>query len=179
MAAWSVPMPSGVLALIPTRDGSTPSRSGDLLLNLRRVRADLWFSQDQRAVDIADLVAGFVDQSQRFFHEEHRIGALPLGIARRKVGSDVTGGDGTEQSVGQGMQQDIAIGVAGEAAGVRQRDAPDLQRDAGPELVRVPAEADARDAGNLVSDTMLANPVASELGTCLLRVEHPVQRRSC
>ena len=52
------------------------------------------------------------------------VGALPLGIAGREVGSDIAGGNGAEQRVGERVQQDVAVGVAGEAAVMRQRTPP-------------------------------------------------------
>src|SRR5437868_14435607 len=49
----------------------------------------------------------------------------------------------SEHSVGEGMQEDIAVGMAAEALGVGQRNSTDFQGNAGLELVGVPAEADA------------------------------------
>ena len=46
MAVLSVPMPSGVLALMPTRDGSTPSNLGDVLLDRLGMRPDLGSGED-------------------------------------------------------------------------------------------------------------------------------------
>ena len=116
MAALSVPMPSGVLALMPTREGSMPSSSATFCWIAAACGPISRRGQDQSAVHVAHRVSSLVDQLQRLAHEDRGVGALPLGIAWRKVGPDIAGGDGAQQRIGEGVQQDVAIGVAGESA---------------------------------------------------------------
>ena len=50
---------------------------------------------------------------------------------------------GAQQGVGDGVQQHVAVGVAGEALGVFERESADAQGDAWLEFVRVIAKSDA------------------------------------
>ena len=56
---------------------------------------------------------------------------------------DVAGGHCAEQGVGDGVEQRVAVGVAGEALGVVERHAAHAQRHTGLELMRVIAKTDA------------------------------------
>src|SRR5260370_663036 len=84
-----------------------------------------------RTNEIAKAVARLIYQAQRFANEHGGIRALPFGIARWEVSSDIAGGNRAQQRVGQRVQQNIAIGVAGQSAMMRQREAPNLERHAG------------------------------------------------
>jgi hypothetical protein len=117
---------------------------GDMLLDFLGVGTDLRRGQNQGAVNVPHDVARCFDLLHRLAHEQGRVSALPFRIARRKIRSDVSRGNGPEQRVGQGVKQHISVGMAGKPAMVWNQDAADFQRDAGLELVRVPAEADAR-----------------------------------
>ena len=108
---------------------------GNIVADGPGVGHDFWFGEDQRAVDVADHIAGIGDALHGLLKKHGRVGAFPLRIAGREVGADVTGSDGSEQGVGNGVQQDVAVGVAGEAAVMRQGDAADFERNAGRELV--------------------------------------------
>src|ERR1700678_747670 len=122
-------------------------QGGDVLLNGGGVRSDLWSGENESAIDVADLVAGLVDQLQRLLDEDGRICAFPLGIAGREIGSDVAGGNGAEQRVGDGMQQDVTIRMTGKSSVMRDGETADFERDAVFELVGVPTVADAGNAG--------------------------------
>ena len=69
--------------------GLDTKQAGNALLNSEGVRGDSRRGQNQRGVNVADAVAGFVDQAQRLTKEDGGIGALPLGIAGREVSADV------------------------------------------------------------------------------------------
>ena len=70
-------------------------------------------------------------------------GAAPLRIAGRKMRADVAVGERAEDRVGERMQRDVGVGMAGER--VRVRDAHAAERDmvAGAERVHVDAGAGA------------------------------------
>src|SRR6516165_5966126 len=67
----------------------------------------------------------------------------PAGIARRKVHADITGADGAEHGVGQGVETNIGIGMADETRLVRYLDAAYSNLVAGAESVYVEALTDA------------------------------------
>ncbi len=75
--------------------------------------------------------------------EDGRVGVFPARIAGREEAADIAGGYGAEQGVGNGVQQHIAVGVAGQALGVVERESADAQRHAWFESVRVIAKSDA------------------------------------
>ena len=52
-----------------------------------------------------------------------RGGAFPLRVRRREMRADIAGAAGGQQGVGQRVQPDIGIGMAGEALPMRDRDA--------------------------------------------------------
>src|SRR5208282_300966 len=116
---------------------------GDLLANGVGVRADFWSGQDQRGIQIHESVARGLDALQRLAQKHGGVGVFPLRIGRRKQRSNVGAGDGAEQRVSDRVQQDVAVGMAAETLVVRQSHAPDFERNAGFEFVRVPTVADA------------------------------------
>ena len=75
--------------------------------------------------------------------EDGRIGVFPARVAGREEAADVSGGDGAEQGVSDGVQEYVAVGVAGEAFRVVERESADAQRHAGLECVGVKAKSDA------------------------------------
>ncbi len=74
------------------------------------------------------LVAGGGDLFERRLQEDAGGRALPARIAGRKEGADIAGGDRAEQGVGDGVEEHVAVGVAGEAFGVLDGEAADDQR---------------------------------------------------
>ena len=80
---------------------------------------------------------------EREIEEDGGVGVFPARIAGREEAADVAGGHGTQQRVGDGVEQHVAVGVAGQALRVVQRHAADAQGHAGLELVRVIAKTDA------------------------------------
>src|SRR5262249_55246173 len=80
---------------------------------------------------------------QGFFQKDRRVGAFPLWIRRRKQRAYVGSTNRAEQRIGDGVQENVSVGVAAESLVVMDRHASDLERHAGHELVGVPAESDA------------------------------------
>ena len=77
--------------------------------------------------------------------EEGRVRAFPARVGRREMLADVAEAGRAEQRVGDGMEDDVGIAVAGEAAAVRDCDAAEHDRPFAGEGVNVEAHAGARD----------------------------------
>jgi len=116
---------------------------GDALAHLSRERDDLGAVHDEDAVDVDDLEADEGDFFERGFEENGGVGALPLGVGGGEEGADVSGGYGSEEGVGDGVEEEIAVGVAGEALGMVDAQTTDDEGYAFLEGVGVEAEADA------------------------------------
>ena len=116
---------------------------GDALAQFGSNGDDLGAVHDEHTVDVDDLVAGEGDFFERGLEEDGGVSALPFGVGGREEGADVAGGDCAEQGVGDGVKEEVAVGVAGEAFGMVDLEAADDERDAGLESVGVKAETDA------------------------------------
>ncbi len=116
---------------------------GDALAHLAGQGNDLGAVHDEDAVDVDDFEADEGDLFERGLEEEGGVGALPLGVGGGEEGADVAGGDCAEEGVGDGVEEEVAVGVAGEAFGVIDLEAADDQRHVLLEGVRVKAETDA------------------------------------
>ena len=104
---------------------------------------DFWRGEDECCVDVDDGVAGVGELFEREVEEDGGVGVLPAWVARREEAADVACGDCAEDGVGDGVEEDVAIGMTGEAFRVVKRHAADAERNPGFECVRVPAESDA------------------------------------
>src|SRR5438477_7917981 len=87
-------------------------QSGDVPANLSAVRADLGSSQNEARVEVADLVSGIAHSFQCLLQKDYRVRAFPFGIRWREQGPDIRGGNRSEQGIGDGVQQHIAIGMS-------------------------------------------------------------------
>ena len=96
---------------------------------------NLRLGHDEHGVDVDDLETRGRDLFQRGLQEDAGGRALPAWIAGREEGADIAGGDRAQQRIGDGVQEDVAVGVAGEALGVRDGQAANHQRHAGLEGV--------------------------------------------
>jgi hypothetical protein len=103
--------------------------------------------EDQRRVEIDDAVAGVLDLFEGQVEEDRRVGVFPARVAGREEAADVPGRDGAEQRVGDGVQQHVAVGVAGEALGMLDVEAADAQGHSGGECVGIPAATDSQAHG--------------------------------
>ena len=131
----------GGLGFHANLSGLDAEKAGHVSLDLPGMGPDLGRSQDERGVHVGDGVARASHLAQGFFKKDGGIGALPLGIGGRKESSDIAGGDRAQQRIGQRVEQDIAVGMAGQALIVRQKNAADLKGNAGAKLMGIPAKA--------------------------------------
>jgi hypothetical protein len=72
---------------------------------------------------------------EREVQKNRGVGILPAWIAGREKAANVACGYGAQQRVSNGVQQHIAVGVAGQALRVIDCDATDFQLQAGLEGV--------------------------------------------
>ncbi len=103
---------------------------------------DLRRGQDQRRIDVHDLVAGVLQLFHCQLQKDGRVGVLPARIAGRKEAADIARGNRAQQRVGYRVQQHVAVGVAGQPLGMVQRHPANAQRHARLECVRVLAKSD-------------------------------------
>src|SRR5258708_16641546 len=104
---------------------------------------DLWFRQNQSRIHIGHDESRAMDLFERFFHKNDRISALPFRVRRWEVAADIASSHGAQQCISQCMEQDIAVGVAGEAFVMGKLDAADSEGDAFFEFVRIPAQTNS------------------------------------
>ena len=107
------------------------------------VRADLRRLADERQVDMGDLAATRYDGIDSLFQEEIGRRALPLRIGGREVAADVSVGKRAENRVGDGVEADIGVGMAGKRPLMRDLDAAKRHRAAIREGMHIKAAADA------------------------------------
>ncbi len=108
------------------------------------MRADLRRFADQRHVDMGDAAAAGADPAGRVVEEDRRRRALPLRIARRKMPADVALAERAIDRVGDRMQRDVGVGMAGELLLVGDEHAREPNAAALGERVDVEALADSR-----------------------------------
>src|SRR5207237_6563422 len=92
------------------------------------VRADLWAGKNQRGIHICNFVTSDSYAPQSFREEQGGVCSLPARVSRREQCADIRRIQGPQQSVSDGVQQDIAIGVSAEAFGMRDFHAANFQR---------------------------------------------------
>jgi len=80
---------------------------------------------DDGAVEIDDAEAGVVDASDGFAEEVGRVAAVVGGVVVGEQLADVALGDGAEQRVGDGVEEDVAVGMGDGSGGVFDGDAAD------------------------------------------------------
>ena len=93
---------------------------------------------------MGDPPAGLLDEAARVLEEQRRGRAAPLRVRRREMIADVAGAERAQNRVGQRVEGDVGIAVAGKALVVRDMDAAEPELPAGGESMDVEAEADAR-----------------------------------
>jgi len=104
---------------------------------------DFGRGENEGGVDVYDAVAGVLEFFKGEIEEDGGVGVFPSRVVGREEGADVARGHCAEEGVGDGVEEDVAVGVAGEAFGVVEREAADAERNAGLEDVRVIAKSDA------------------------------------
>src|SRR5271165_6702131 len=101
---------------------------GDALAKFGGDGTDFWRGQDQRGVNIQNAITGVLNFFESQVEKDGGVGVFPAWIARRKEAADVSGGDGTKERVGYSVQQNVAVGVAGQALRMIDGKAADLER---------------------------------------------------
>src|SRR5262249_26355660 len=109
------------------------------------MRAYPGFGKNQRGVHVYDRIAGFSYLLDGLGKKNYRVGALPPGIGRGKVRSDVPGRHGAQERVSQCVQQDVAVRVASEALVMGKLHAADLEWNPRTKFVQVPSVANSHE----------------------------------
>ena len=86
------------------------------------MRPNLGSFADDGTVDMVDHPTAIPDQTGRVGKEAVGAGALPLRVARREMLADVALAGGTEQRVGDCVEDDVRVAMAGEASVMRDLD---------------------------------------------------------
>ena len=113
------------------------------------MRPDLWLLANDGAIDMVDQPAGITDRGRRVNQEQIGSGALPLRVGWREMLADVAEPGGAEQRVGDRMEDDVGIAVAGQAAVVGDGDAAHNDRPVAGEGMDIEPHAGARDEARL------------------------------
>ena len=104
---------------------------------------DLWGIQDQGCIDVHDAVAGVLQFLHGEVQEDGGVSIFPARIAGRKEAADIARSHCAEQRVGNGVQQHVAIGVAGQPFRVLEGQPANAQGYVRLECVRVIAKSNA------------------------------------
>src|SRR6516225_5639437 len=116
---------------------------GDPFGHRRAIRTDLRPLADDRDIDRSNPTTFCANEIGSVAEKLVGRSTPPAGIARRKVHAYITGADGAEHGVGQGVETNIGIGMADETRLVRYLDAAYSNLVAGAESVYVEALTDA------------------------------------
>ena len=96
---------------------------------------------DDGGVDAVDLCAALAGEGGGFLEDLQAADAADRGIGVGEVMADVLLADGAEHGVGDGVAEDVGIGMTLESAIVRNLDAAEDERASFDEAVDVVAEA--------------------------------------
>ena len=107
------------------------------------MRPNLRSRQNQTGIDVADFIFRIPHSIECIAQENRRICALPLRIRRREESADIWSSDCAQQGIRDGVQKNVAVGVATQTLVVRKGDPANLQRHASTELVGIEAVANA------------------------------------
>ena len=141
------PRPSFVVAFTLTRSGWMPTARAMTLRISADARGELRLLGDDGGVDVVDRELPDDEHAGGLFEERGAARVLPLGIAGREVGADVAHAGRAEQRVDDRVQENVGVGVAGEARLALERHAAEDERARGVEAVDVVADADSH--GNM------------------------------
>jgi len=87
------------------------------------MRADLRRLRDDSTIHMVDNCSARTQQLDRMSKEQRGIGAFPPRLRRREMFTDIAQARRTEQGIGDCVEDDVRVAVAGEAAFVRHLDA--------------------------------------------------------
>lgn len=122
-------------------------RLGDGLFHFGDVGDEFGGFGDDGGIDVDDFSFFSGDHFANFFQEDSAADVFPLRIGGREVMTDVAATDGAQKRVGDGMEEGVAVGMAGQAHGMGNFDAAKVKFVAFGELVDVVADADALHRG--------------------------------
>ena len=132
-----------VVARTLTRSRLDAERAREAAAHLLAVRRDPRLLADQDAVRVDELEAGLAHLRVGVAQQVERVGAVPARVAGGEERADVAEPGRAEHGVGERVRDHVAVGVAGEAARMLDRDAAEHERNAVLERMRVDADADA------------------------------------
>lgn len=105
--------------------------------------------EDDDGVGVDDAPAGCMDPTEGLGDKDRGIRACPAGVGVGEDLADVRASDRSEEGVGEGVEEDVAIGVACGSAVMFESNAADDEGTTTPDggkrlqAVEVPAQADA------------------------------------
>src|ERR1700682_2911075 len=129
-----------------------PQQLSNPLLYLPAVGPDLRLGENQSRINICDRIYRATNLFEGFLHKDDRICPFPFRVRRREVAADITRGHRAQQRVGQRMEQDVAIRVAGEAFMVRKLHPAYSEGNTFLEFVGIPAEANSHSSPLINTD---------------------------
>lgn len=97
----------------------------DVLAHPVNIRSDLGLFEHEGGVDIHDLEPVLREQVCDVLEQDHAGDSLEAGIAVGKVPPDIPERRGAQESVGDGMEEHIRVGMPFEAAIIRDLHAAD------------------------------------------------------
>jgi hypothetical protein len=116
---------------------------GDVLLHSGGVRLDAWCLGDEAGIDILDAHALFSGDLGAFFEDFEAADAFDGGIAGRKPVPNVGFTKSTENGVGNGVAENVGIGMALQTTAVWDGDSSEHKRAALSEGMYVVTNASA------------------------------------
>lgn len=119
-----------------------PKRLGNICPHLIDVVPEFWAFEDDRGVNINNIhLAGFEDLAYPAEQFE-AADTLVLRVRIRKMEANVSGSDGAQKGVHNGMQEDIAVRMCNRTEwGIRKTDAAENERFAWCQAVNIVAKA--------------------------------------
>lgn len=112
-------------------------RVSDVLAHPVHIRSDFRLFQHESGVDVHDVQPVLRQQVCNMLEENQAGDAFETGIAVGKVPADIPQCSRTKKSVGDGMQEQIRIGVSFEASIIRNLHATDNARPSRDEAVDI------------------------------------------
>ena len=135
--------------------GVDAKQGGEVTPKFLLPRPDLRSFENHGRIEVADLEARLVDPATGGLEKDPAVGAVVGGIGVRKELADVILAQGTEQGVGDRVQQGVAIGVADRPAIMFEGEPAEHERPAGAirgdrfEAVEVISMTDSEGRGGL------------------------------
>src|SRR5262249_5403813 len=94
--------------------------------------------EDDGGIDVDDRVAELERKLFRVAEEDERIASFPARVGIGEMHTDIAEGGGAENGIGDGVGEDVGVGVSGESEFAGDGDAAENERAAGLDAVHVP-----------------------------------------